>query len=132
MADKFHIKPFEKGTLVKLELLKLYVKSWLHVFISKKTVFWKDVFIYDFFSGAGMDSKGRPGSPLIILNELRAHCPVIIEKGLKVRILFNEPQPDVINNLKNKVSAFFVECRAKGEFNCCETCSTDDNCPFYG
>ena len=108
MADKFHIKPFDEGTLVKLELLKLYVKSWLHVFISTKKVFWKDIFIYDFFSGAGMDSKGKPGSPLVILNELRDHCPSIIQKGLKVRLLFNEPQLDVFDNLKRNVSDFFV------------------------
>lgn len=130
MANKFHIEPFEKGTLVKLELLKLYVKSWLHVFISTKKVFWKDIFIYDFFSGAGMDSKGKPGSPLVILHELRDHCPSIIQKGLKVRLLFNEPQSDVFDNLKRNVSDFFVECRTKSEFNCCESCSTDNNCPF--
>ncbi len=47
MADKFHIEPFDEGTLVKLELLKLYVRSWLPVFMSKKDVYWKDIFIYD-------------------------------------------------------------------------------------
>jgi len=130
MARKFHIQPFDEGTLVKLELLKLYIRSWLHVFISAKEVFWKDIYIYDFFSGAGTDSKGKPGSPLIILNELRGHCPAIIEKGLKVRLLFNEPKSDVLDNLKKKVSDFFVECRAKSEFQCCDKCSTDDNCPF--
>jgi len=87
MADMFHIEPFDEGTLVKLELLKLYVRSWLPVFMSKKDVYWKDIFIYDFFSGAGMDSKGKPGSPLIILNELKGYCPSIVEKGLKVNLV---------------------------------------------
>lgn len=130
MADKYHIKLFNEGTLVKLELLKLYVRSWLPVFMSKKDVYWKDIFIYDFFSGAGMDSKGKPGSPLIILNELKGYCPSIVEKGLKVSLLFNELQEDVLDNLKNKVSDFFVKCRAKSEFSCCVACSSDNKCPF--
>lgn len=130
MADKFHIEPFDEGTQVKLELLKLYVRSWLPVFMSKKEVYWKDIFIYDFFSGAGMDSKGKLGSPLIILNELIGYCPSIVEKGLKVRLLFNELQEDVLDNLKSKVSDFFADCRTKSEFNCCKACSTENKCPF--
>jgi len=130
MADKFHVEPFDEGTLVKLELLKLYVRSWLPVFISKKNVFWKDIFIYDFFSGAGMDSKEKPGSPLIILNELKGYCPSIADKGLKVSLLFNDPQEAVLDNLKNRVSNFFIKCRAKSEFSCCEVCSSENKCPF--
>ena len=130
MADKFHIEPFDERTQVKLELLKLYVRSWLPVFMSKKEVYWKDIFIYDFFSGAGMDSKGKLGSPLIILNELKGYCPTIVEKGLKVRLLFNELQEDVLDNLKSKVADFFTDCRAKSEFNCCKACSKENKCPF--
>nr|WP_319400896.1 three-Cys-motif partner protein TcmP [uncultured Carboxylicivirga sp.] len=130
MADKFHIQPFDEGTLVKLELLKLYVRGWLPVFITRHNIVWKDIFIYDFFSGAGKDSTGKFGSPLIILNELRGYCPSIMEKGLKVRLLFNELQQDVSENLKSNVADFFTQCQAKNEFSCCIKCSTENKCPF--
>ncbi len=130
MADKFHIKPFDEGTLVKLELLKLYMRSWLPVFISKKEVFWKDIYIYDFFSGAGMDCNRNPGSPLIILNELKGYCQSIVDKGLKVRLLFNEPQSDVLENLRSKVAEFFTNCQEQNKFDCCNACRTENKCPF--
>lgn len=130
MADKFHIEPFDDGTLIKLELLKRYVRSWLPVFISPKNSYWNEIYIYDFFSGAGMDCKGNAGSPLIILNELRGYCHSIVDKGLKVRLLFNEPQSDVLYNLKNKVAEFFIKCQKQNRFDCCNACRTDNQCPF--
>jgi hypothetical protein len=64
MGDNFHKKPFDEGTLIKLELLRLYIKSWLPVFIEKKEILWKEISIYDFFAGSGMDSVGNYGNPL--------------------------------------------------------------------
>lgn len=130
MANNFYKKPFDEGTLVKLELLKLYVRSWFPVFMSTKKIFWKDIFIYDFFSGAGIDITGEPGSPLIILNELKKYCPTIVEKGLRVTLLFNEPKEELLNNLKKNVSDSFADCRAISEFNCCKACSIKKECPF--
>lgn len=51
-------KPFDDGTLDKLEIFKDYFKEWLPVFISKKDPFWKEIQIFDFFAGQGKDSVG--------------------------------------------------------------------------
>jgi hypothetical protein len=32
MAKNMHAKPFDEGTMVKLELFKLYFREWLPVF----------------------------------------------------------------------------------------------------
>jgi len=130
MTDNFHKKPFDESTLIKLELLRLYVKSWLPVFIEKKEIHWNEIFIYDFFAGSGMDTVGNFGSPLLILNELRNYCQSIVDKKLKVKILINEFDQDKIKILQTKISNYFTDCRSKNEFNCCEKCSTENNCPF--
>ena len=130
MADKFHRKPFDEGTLVKLELLKLYIKSWLPVFIEKKEIFWKDIYIYDFFAGSGMDTKGLFGSPLIILNELRNYCQKISERNIKVNILINEIEKDKVKVLNERIQDFIEECRTRKSFDCCKDCQTNNKCPF--
>jgi hypothetical protein len=33
-ADDFHGKPFDEGTLTKLQIFELYTRGWLPVFLS--------------------------------------------------------------------------------------------------
>ena len=105
MGDNFHDKRFDEGTLVKLELLKRYISSWLPVFIEAKKLYWDEIYLYDFFAGTGMDSESNYGSPLIILDELRKYCPKIIDKNLKIRLLINEANKNKLKLLKKKISA---------------------------
>lgn len=67
-----HAKPFDEGTLAKLELFTLYTKEWLPVFLANHAPFCSDVHVFDFFAGEGSDSIGVPGSPLRILAEAAA------------------------------------------------------------
>ena len=59
MATKdFHDKPYDAGTLAKLRIFELYTQEWIPVFLSKPDPRFKEVHLFDFFSGPGTDSKG--------------------------------------------------------------------------
>ncbi len=85
-----HSKPFDEGTLVKLDLFRFYIREWLPVFISAKKIYWKTLNIYDFFAGPGQDINGIKGTPLIILEELQPYYKLIKEKQIKLNLYFNE------------------------------------------
>lgn len=72
----FHNEPFDEGTLCKLDLYKLYLRTWIPTFLNSP---WVDsIQIFDFFAGPGSDGFGNDGSPLLAAEELRAaivkHC----------------------------------------------------------
>src|SRR5579864_8470648 len=69
----FHEKPYDGGTLAKLRIFELYAQQWIPVFLSSPEPRFKEVHIFDFFSGPGKDSKGVYGSPLRILDQLRRY-----------------------------------------------------------
>jgi three-Cys-motif partner protein len=70
MGD-FHKKPFDAGTLVKLEIFELYLGEWLPVFLASREPFRGEVHIFDFFAGPGLDPCGQMGSPLRVLRTIR-------------------------------------------------------------
>jgi three-Cys-motif partner protein len=100
MADKFHKKPFDDATKLKLEIFDECFREWLPVFIFNPTV--SRIFVYDFFAGKGKDSLGNPGSPLILLNEAKgdncSFCNAL--NGKEIVFAFN----DVNNSEKLKES----------------------------
>lgn len=67
----FHNRPFDEGTLTKLEIFELYAREWLPVFLSRKKPPRKVIHIFDFFAGPGTDSVQVLGSPLRLLRQLR-------------------------------------------------------------
>lgn len=83
-----HSKPFDEGTLIKLDLFRFYVREWLPVFISAKKIYWKTLNIYDFFAGPGKDVDGKKGTPLIILEELEPYYGEIVDKKNHSQSLF--------------------------------------------
>ena len=79
MSNKdFHNAPFDEGTKAKLAIFRDYLREWLPVFISAKTIYWKTINIYDFFAGPGKDKNSTKGTPLIILEELQPYINLII------------------------------------------------------
>ncbi|WP_428741399.1 three-Cys-motif partner protein TcmP [Tenacibaculum sp.] len=103
MTD-IHAEKFDDATQVKLLLLQEYLKEWLPVFLKSKKIWWKDIFIYDFFAGEGYDKEGNPGSPLIILKEISNYNEVIYSKGFRLKVLFNDYAPDKIKRLKESIN----------------------------
>lgn len=70
-AQDFHGKPFDEGTLTKLEIFELYAREWIPVFLSAKSLPVDRLRIFDFFAGPGTDSHGTFGSPLRLLRQLK-------------------------------------------------------------
>jgi three-Cys-motif partner protein len=67
----FHAKPFDEGTLTKLEIFELYTREWLPVFLSREKPLRAETHLFDFFAGPGTDANGVFGSPLRLLRQLR-------------------------------------------------------------
>ena len=92
-----HEKPFTQETITKLEIFESYLKAWLPVFIFSPL--FNEVNICDFFAGAGKDKCDVDGSPLRIVNILKSFDKSIIEKKLKINLIFNEFDKDKFSNL---------------------------------
>src|SRR2546427_13075430 len=69
-SSKFHHKPFDEGTLTKLNLFELYTREWLPVFQASPTPQRTVIHLFDFFAGPGTDSKGTPDSPIRLLKQV--------------------------------------------------------------
>src|SRR5262245_43168222 len=69
----FHSRPFDEGTLTKLEIVELYAREWLPVFLSSENPPYTEIHLYDFFAGPGTDSGGVLGSPLRLLTQLKGY-----------------------------------------------------------
>ncbi len=69
----FHDRPYDAGSLAKLEIFELYTQEWIPVFLSPVDPKFKEIHIFDFFCGPGTDSGGIYGSPLRILDQLRRY-----------------------------------------------------------
>jgi three-Cys-motif partner protein len=89
-----HDKPFDEGTIAKLELFEEYAKKWLPTFIMSP---YKKVWIFDFFAGMGYDIAGTPGSPIRLLRQIKSHIGNIFQHNIRINICFNE-----LNEIKYK------------------------------
>lgn len=106
MSKDIHSKPFNDGTLIKLEIFREYLKSWLPTFIKDKKHQWKEMRVIDFFAGEGKDIVNNYGSPLIILDELAVYSDEIYEKSIDLKLLFNEFNSRKLEILKSNVKNF--------------------------
>lgn len=70
MAEDFHAKAFDEGTITKLQIFELYAREWLPVFLASGRPIKQEVHVFDFFSGPGTDARGELGSPLRLLRQL--------------------------------------------------------------
>ena len=71
--DDFHGKPFDEGTLTKLQIFELYAREWFPVFLSPSNPFCSVIHVFDFFAGPGTDCKKVLGSPLRLLRQLQEY-----------------------------------------------------------
>lgn len=100
-AEEIEDKPYNEGTLVKLDIFQLYTRAWLPVFTSRPDPHWKRLHLFDFFAGQGRDCEGAPGSPTRILSEVRGRSGEICDKGLKVTLTACDLKSDKIVSLKD-------------------------------
>lgn len=94
----FHRRPFDEGTKVKLDLFGAYTREWLPVWLSRARP-GVPITVADFFAGPGYDADGVPGSPLMLLSELRDSAGLIASRSAEVRLILNEaakPKADAL------------------------------------
>src|SRR5687768_5208034 len=104
MARDLHRKPFNEGTLVKLELFGSYITAWLAVFVRSQRVTKKKIRIFDLFCGPGADAAGKKGSPVLILEILRSLSAQIRAVGYEVEVYFNDADAAKVEELKQTLS----------------------------
>ncbi len=108
-------KPFDEGTIDKLEIFEDYFKEWLPVFISRKEIIWNKIQIFDLFAGEGKDVNGVYGSPMRILKVLNENRELILKSNVNIKVIINEFEKEkfdlLIQNLEfiTDVSLYNIE-----------------------
>jgi three-Cys-motif partner protein len=104
MAIKdLHEKPFDEGTITKLEIFENYAREWLPTFIMSGQ---KDLWIFDFFAGTGYDKEGIAGSPIRILQQIKNQTGNIFQKKTKIHICFNEYDKQKYESLQQSCNQY--------------------------
>ncbi|MDQ8199685.1 three-Cys-motif partner protein TcmP [Pelagicoccus enzymogenes] len=107
-SSNFHEKPFDEGTLTKLEIFQLYTREWLPVFLAREESWVRSVHLYDFFCGPGTDDNGTLGSPLRTLEVLREYsCNPNLKAWGKVpiRVHFSDSHLSKAKTLKTRIQS---------------------------
>lgn len=101
MAYKdLHDNPFDETTIIKLRIFEDYAQTWLPTFVMSSE---PTICIFDFFAGTGYDKDGVEGSPIRILNRIKEQIDNIFQKKIKVKVYFNEWQPNKKEQQKFKL-----------------------------
>ena len=117
MSINLHDKPFDEGTLKKLEIFEMYTKQWLPTFIMSEA---ETICIYDFFAGTGYDIVGELGSPIRILRQIKEQIGHIFNKQTHLYLIFNEFNKEKANKLEKACKDFILsdsELRRANESN---------------
>lgn len=104
---------------MKLDIFGGYVREWLPVFLAKKT--YPEIHIYDFFCGSGSDTRGTPGSPIRILDELDNYVVSSpTSREVSIHIHFNDNSKEKISKLQTIVAQRPTVCACTINYTCLE------------
>jgi len=107
MAIKnLHEKPFDEGTITKLEIFENYAREWLPTFIMSNQ---KELWIFDFFAGVGYDKNGVAGSPIRILQQIKNQIGNIFQKKTKINVCFNEYNKQKYEQLQQSCNKYISD-----------------------
>ncbi len=101
----FHNKPFDEGTFCKLQIFELYTRAWLPVFLSPERPFYKELHIFDFFSGPGIDSENAPGSPLRLIHQLQDYKELMEVRDVHIHVHFYDEDSNKISQLSRIIES---------------------------
>jgi three-Cys-motif partner protein len=107
MGRNLFRKPFDEGTLDKLQIFEDYFKEWLPVFVSRKEIIWTEIQIFDFFAGEGTDLNGIYGSPMRTLAILNDNKSLINKSGVKIKVIVNEFVKEKFDLLKENLNSIY-------------------------
>ncbi|MGZ8900611.1 MAG: three-Cys-motif partner protein TcmP, partial [Limisphaerales bacterium] len=105
VTEDFHEKPFDEGTLTKLDIFELYAREWIPVFLSSKSTSLQKVRIFDFFAGPGTDSHGEFGSPLRLLRQLKDYTHLQNCGKLTISAHLFDEDENKIQTLKSNIES---------------------------
>ena len=103
MNSNFHQAAFDDATLLKLEIYRQYIISWIPTFAKQNShIFWNGkINIFDFFCGPGEDHQGQKGSPLIAVEECCKFHDDLIAKNRVVNLYFSDDKKLKVSQLEN-------------------------------
>ena len=102
-SSDFHNRPFDDGTLIKLEIFELYAREWFPVFLAQEVPQRSTIHVYDFFAGPGTDSANIAGSPLRIIHQLEKCQAYPAWRKVKIHLHFFDESPQKIIQLQQKI-----------------------------
>ena len=108
-------KPFDEGTIAKLEIFEQYLVSWLPTFIKKDLG--KPIQIFDLFAGEGCDVNGIEGSSLRILRVIKRYKDKLYDK--KINLYLNDINTKKIQKLENLCKNKIKELEIENFVNLC-------------
>lgn len=103
MKDDFHNKPFDEGTLAKLEMFQIYAREWFPVFLSRTDTPWQNVHVFDFFAGPGQDVAGVDGSPVRVVREALECRHQLASGKLNLHFHFSDADSEKTTRLESHI-----------------------------
>ena len=100
-------KPFDEGTVVKLEIFQKYFEEWLPTFVMGS--YSKAIQVFDLFAGSGYDEDGVPGSTIRILEVINRHRANLAQKNKQVFLFLNDADRGKVELLKTNVENKMAE-----------------------
>lgn len=120
MAANINDKVFDEKTQLKLDIFRECFREWFPVFLHNPFI--NRIYIMDMFAGSGTDSEGNPGSPLVLLDEVKGvganYCKHAEHNKSDVHFWFNELPSKKVGLHKN-VESFIDECEEKCSLQQC-------------
>ncbi len=100
-----HTKPFDNGTIAKLEIFEDYAEAWIPTFVMQGI---PEIHVFDFFSGPGYDCTQVPGSPIRLLEKIKEYMGYFFQKKCRIIVHLNEFEPN--KKAQNKFDTLNKNC----------------------
>jgi three-Cys-motif partner protein len=107
--DDFHDRPFDEGTLTKLQIFELYAREWFPVFLSPQNPLRSAIHVFDFFAGPGTDCKNVLGSPLRLLKQLQEYQGSQGWEKIHIQVHFYDENPNKTAELKENIANYGLQ-----------------------
>ena len=108
MRNDFHDAPFSESTKVKLALFERYFIKWLPTFLHRKPQPSR-INVVDFFSGPGEDVEHTPGSPQLLLRQMRIFKNQMGSWKGKLNVVFNDADRKKTQKLEELLGLHFSD-----------------------
>lgn len=106
-SKNLYDKPFDEGTIIKLQIFQKYFEEWLPPFVMHD--FNKPIQVFDLFAGSGYDINGVAGSPIRIVEIIRKHSTILRKKNKQVFLFFNDLDKTKTSKLETEVNKIIYE-----------------------